>query len=196
MNVMNLAKKASANILIPLAILLLVSGCANNLPKTINDAPVPDIQYTNIKENLEKNTGKNVRWGGKIISVENTQQTSRIEILSMPLDYAGEPIPNDDYQGRFLADVDEFIDEEHYKNKTITIYGTIDSSIIKPINEHDYEYPIITVTEFHIWPKRLSRVERYPYYDPFFYPRFYGRFNRFPYHPYYRFRSRFGFYGW
>lgn len=198
MNLMKLAPITSAKLLIPLAFLLL-SGCASNLPKVIDDAPIPDIQYSQVKENLKQNTGKTVRWGGKIISVENNQQSSRIEILSMPLDSYGEPFQSDNYQGRFLAEVNEFIDEEHYKNKTITVYGTVETIITKAIDEHDYEYPLIKTSEYHIWPKRIARANRYPYYDPFLYPRFYGGFGRWPYlHPYNRFgfRSRFGFYSW
>ena len=197
MNLMKLASQSSAKLLIPLVFLLL-SGCASNLPKTIDDAPVPDIQYGEVKNNPDQNTGKTVRWGGKIISVENTQQSSRIEILTMPLDSSGEPFQSEDYQGRFLADVNEFIDEEYYKNKTITVYGTIDSSITKAIGEHEYEYPLITASEYHVWPRRVP-INRTRYYDPFWYPGFYGGFGRGPFlHPYYRFglRSRFGFYGW
>ena len=171
----------------------ILTGCASNIPLLIENKPEVDLSYESIKSNIVQYKNSHVRWGGKIISVENKSESTWIEILALPLDKFGEPLEEDNYTGRFIASIDGFIDPEHYsKNRNITVYGHIESKIIKKINDHPYEYPFINVNEHYLWPKYRAAHHHYFYY-PYPHSYYYHRLNRFrsiyPYYysPYYRF---------
>ncbi len=160
--------------------LLLLGGCASNVPMTIQNKPVPNISYSQVKDNISSNVGQTVRWGGKIISVENREQSTWVEILATRLKSFGRPGSQDKYQGRFIARIDGFLDPEYYaKDKQLTVYGQIEDELTKKIDEHAYQYPVIAVNEYYLWPD--YRRYRHPYYYPYFYP-----YRHQPYYPYYR----------
>ena len=99
-----------------------LGGCASQVPVSIESKPGPDLSYRQIKSDLSTYEGSYVRWGGRIISIENKQDSTWVEILYSPLDKFGEPSPEDDYQGRFIARIDGFIDAEHYsKGRHLTV---------------------------------------------------------------------------
>ncbi len=160
--------------------LLLLGGCASNVPILIQSSPEPDLSYSQVKENISASVGQSVRWGGKIISVENREQSTWIEILATRLRAFGRPGRNDKYQGRFIARIDGFLDPAYYtKDRQLTVYGWIEDKLTKNIDEHAYEYPVVAANEYYLWPN-YQRM-RHPYYYPYFYP-----YRHQPYYPYYR----------
>lgn len=175
-----------------------LSGCASQVPKSIQTKPEPNISYEKASQNIESVDGKTVRWGGKIISVENKHTSTWIEILFAPLGPFGEPDLDDEYSGRFIARLDGFVDPEIYaQGRRLTVYGVIESNIIKEIDEHPYQFPLVHAQEHHLWPRYLAAHQRYRYPHNYYYPYpYYSRFHRFrfgfPYYypPYYRFRFR------
>ncbi len=166
----------------------MLSGCASQVPLLIQYSPDPDISYLQVKENLSSFVGQPVRWGGKIISVENREQSTWIEILATRLRAFGRPGYYDQYQGRFIARIDGFLDPEYYaKDKQLTVFGFIEDKLTKNIDEHAYEYPVIAVSDYYLWPE--YRPLRYPYYYPHRYP-----YHFHPYYPHPYFRSHYGLY--
>ena len=125
-----------------------------------------------MKDNTAAFQNQNIRWGGRIISVENKESTTWIEILANPLNRYGRPGSNDDYQGRFIAKIDGFLDPEHYsKDRKLSIYGTIDTELVKKIDDHSYSYPLVSAKAYYLWPKNRTTRYRYPYYYNYFYLR-------------------------
>jgi len=182
----------TARFIIYLALLVL-SGCASQVPVLIKLPPNPDPEFHQVKQNVEAFQNQQVRWGGKIISVENKEDSTWIEILANPLNSYGQPGSNTDYEGRFIARVDGFLDPEHYrKDRKLTIFGTIETEFVKRIDDHPYSYPLVSAKVYYLWPE--YRFVRYQYYDPYYryydpyYPGYYYPGYYYPY-----FRDHFGF---
>ncbi len=170
----------SKYLVIYLAILIL-SGCTSNIPMLVKTPPSPDPDFQQVKQSVVTFQNQSVRWGGKIITVENKENSTWIEILASPLNHYGRPGSNTNYEGRFIAKIDGFLDPEHYsKDRKLTIFGSIDTEFVKRIDDHPYNYPLVSVKEHYLWPE--YRTARYQYYYPYYYGYYY---------PYYS--SHFGF---
>ncbi|MFT5426576.1 MAG: outer membrane lipoprotein [Gammaproteobacteria bacterium] len=153
---------------------LVLSGCASQIPVSIESRPNPDLEFHQVKQNVEAFQNQQVRWGGKIISVENKEDSTWIEILANPLNSYGEPGSNTDYEGRFIARIDGFLDPEHYtKDRKLTIFGTVETEFVKRIDDHPYSYPLVSAKVYYLWPE--YRAVQYQYYDPYYYHHGYGR---------------------
>ena len=67
----------------------------------------------------------------------------------------------------------------------LTVVGTIEDKVKRPIGEYDYVFPIVTVEGSHLWKKTtVTQFSNYPppwwYYDPlFYYPGPYYRHRRY-----------------
>ncbi len=168
---------------------LSVAGCASNIPKEISSHPEPEITYDDYLLNSGSLSDSEVRWGGDILDVENKDSYSLIEILSHELRRNGRPQENDGYQGRFIARINGFLDPEYYtKGRQFTVYGNLNQSMQKSIDDHRYTYPVIDVKQYYLWPEYTNtQLRRMP---PYGYPYFYGRY---PY-PFYGHPYWFGFY--
>ena len=171
--------------------LLFLGGCASQVPVLIKLPPEPDHSYQQVKENTAAFQNQNVRWGGKIISVENKETTTWIEILANPLNSYGRPSSNNNYQGRFIAKVEGFLDPEHYsKDRKISIYGTIDTELVRRIDDHPYNYPLVSAKVYYLWPKYNVARNYYPYNRGYFYPHYgyhYGFHHRFHHHRFFHY---------
>ena len=165
-----------------LALITLV-GCASQIPELIKLSPDPDPEYLQVKGNYDTFLGQYVRWGGKIISVENRKDSTWIEILASPLNSFGLPGSNSDYEGRFIARIDGFLDPELYgKDRYLTIFGSIDSELVQKIDEHPYSYPLVRVEEYYLWSEYRTAPDQYQHYYPYYHGYYY---------PYYRKHFRF-----
>jgi len=160
--------------------LLALSGCASQVPILIKLPPNPDPVFHQVKNNIDTFRNQYVRWGGKIISVENKENSTWIEILASPLNRYGQPGSNTDYEGRFIARVDGFLDPEHYsKDRYLTIFGTIESEFVKRIDDHPYSYPLVNTKVYYLWPEyRTARYQyHYSYYPGYYYPHYRHQFG-------------------
>lgn len=175
-------------------VLLLLAACNSQIPLLIKSPPSPDRDFNQVKQSIKTFQDENVRWGGKIISVENKQDSTWIEILASPLNSYGEPSSSNYYEGRFIARIDGFLDPEYYsKNRKLTVYGTIDTEFIRRIDEHPYHYPLLSAKEYYLWPEYQTAQYYHPYYYGHYYP-YYGYRNRFNFglgYPFYRHHLRF-----
>jgi len=158
--------------------LLTLSGCASQVPVLIKLPPNPDPEFLQVKQGVDTFQNQNVRWGGKIISVENKEDSTWIEILASPLNSYGKPSSRSNYEGRFIVRVDGFLDPEHYsKDRKLTVFGSIDTEFVKRIDEYPYSYPLVSAKEHYLWPEYRTARNQYRYH--------------YSYYPYYRYH--FGF---
>jgi outer membrane lipoprotein len=158
--------------------LLLLGGCASNVPLPIKLPPEQDINYVQAKDSNETFQGQYARWGGKIIAIENKKDSTMIEIMANSLNSYGRPSRKENYEGRFIARVDGFLDPEEYaKDRELTVFGKIEDKLVKNIDDHPYDYPLIYAEEYHLWPEYKPIHPPYPYYY---------RHHPYYYYPYYR----------
>ncbi|WP_316368064.1 Slp family lipoprotein [Candidatus Thiodiazotropha sp. CDECU1] len=162
--------------------LLLFAGCASNVPKVIGTPPASNIQVDEVQQRQQQFIDAKIRWGGDIISVENLATETRIEILSRQLDDEGKPKQESRSIGRFIARIEGYLEPEEYpKNRELTVTGTIQEVVEKPVGDYPYPYPVVAVEAYYLWPE--DKVYAHPYYyDPFYDPFYYPYWRRYPYY--------------
>jgi outer membrane lipoprotein len=75
-----------------------------------------------------------------------------IEVLQKNLDR--QQRPEDTYQslGHFLVRFSGFIDPAIYaRGRKLTVAGRVDGNVIRPLNDMDYTYPVLTAREHYLW---------------------------------------------
>lgn len=120
--------------------------------------------------------GEKARWGGRIVSVQNKEKVSEIEVFFFPSSGNGKPKTGDESQGRFKALVPGFVDPLVFeKDRLITIVGEVATSEDGIIGEQVYTYPTLNAVGYYMW-KQSSDIEvQHIGYQPFFYGApFYG----------------------
>jgi len=130
-------------------------------------------------------SARQVRWGGIILVTENKLNNSRITIVAFPLNDWGRPRIKQDSLGRFIAVVDQFLEPLVYsRDREITLTGSIVGSEVLKVGEYDYEYPLVQVEHFHLWPTvdnpNLDAPGYWPHYR--YYPYYRWPHNIIPYH--------------
>lgn len=151
---------------------LLLVGCATTSVDLIREVPPGDPQLQEVRANLEKFTGREVRWGGSIAGVENRANETWIEIVARPLDSYGRPQSGDESLGRFIAEVKGFRDPAVYaQGRLITVAGTVRSALTRSIGQYPYTYVIVDAKVIKLWEQpNPQSYYPYRYYDPWYDP--------------------------
>lgn len=155
---------------------LVVSGC-QSIPNDL-ELDVPNLSLSEVMGLPDNYQGQVIRWGGTVVKVENTDQVSRIELLAYPLNSYARPIPGQASEGRFIVQIDGFIDPLVYtQGREVTVTGTLAGSQNAMIGRFDYRYPVVRGETHKLWSPR-EEVEIVPVYrywhDPWY-----------PFHDYY-----------
>lgn len=112
--------------------------------------------------------GQPVRWGGRIVAVDNYADRSCFKILSIRLDASGRPLAEDHSDGRFIACRSGFYDPAVFAaEREITITGRIEAIELGRIGELEYPYPRLAADVVYLWPERREVdviVERHPFW--------------------------------
>jgi len=169
---------------------MVLTGCSN-IPKQITTAPLNDLQLSKVRDQVENFQNQQVRWGGEVVSVENNNDVSLVQIVQYPLNNYGKPVTTKSSEGRFIAKTDEFIDPVVFKEGTLlTFTGIVDGETVRKIDQKELTMPVINVTYMYRW-QIYPTVQRDLFYDPFYYNGFYpyhGYYDRFWYHPRFGYR--------
>lgn len=169
--------------LVYILILMLMMACSSNIPPDIREPVEAAANFTAVQANAQAYQSNRFRWAGVILGTENKQSTSWMTIIAFPVGDNGRPRITAQSPGRFIAVANEFLEPLVYSQKReITVIGKLIKTEILKIGEYDYEYPVIEVENYYLWPPRPERIDmQTPYYRP--YHPFYG-WPYFP-HPYY-----------
>jgi len=168
-----------------LFLMTFIAGCATNIPEAIRSAPEGNPRVAEVRVDVDVFTGAEVRWGGEIASVENFESLTQIEIVARDLTSSGRPLDDDHSPGRFVANIQGFLDPAVYAEKRqISIFGVVTGSQSRPIGEYIYNYPTVEVRTHVLW-QPLPERDPY-YYPPYWYDPWYDPWYRHHYwrHPY------------
>jgi outer membrane lipoprotein len=153
--------------LLPVSLLLL-AGCVTPAPQ----GEVSTLSVGEVRETTPT-TPAPVRWGGTITRVTNLESgVTQLEVVSRPLRRNGRPLHNDKSDGRFLAEVNEFLDPEIVKaGRDITVTGSVSDVQEGSVGEAVYAFPLVLVESYHYWKVQPVQTQRhFPHwnqYDPF-----------------------------
>lgn len=167
-----------------LSLTFLLYSCSSHVPPEIREALPTEIGLETVRSDIDKYISKQIRWGGVVLHVENHKDTTQLTILARPLNSYGRPSSTDVSSGRFIAVVADFLEPIVYKlNREMTFTGIIKGSEVRKVGEFEYNYPVIRVEKYHLWPEIVTTYDSpHPYwlYDPWYDP-WYDPFYPYPY---------------
>ncbi len=159
-----------------LVLLILFSGCASPIYSPIGDPTFKTPELARVRTDTETYLGLKARWGGNITRVENHQDETWVEVIEHKLSRSGHPKNDNASGGRFIARIPGFLDPAIYApNRQITIIGTLETTIERPIGEHPYTFPVVSVTQHRLW--EALKEPPIIYYESFYPPYWYSPFH-------------------
>ena len=157
----------TSNFLWMLFSILVLSACTN-IPENIRQAPPSNITPDEARLQPESFSGQMVRWGGEVIQIQNKPDYTQIIILAKPLDKDGQPENSKNYYGRFIAQIERFVEPSLYSaGRDVTVTGQFTQITNKMIGEYPYRYPVIAVDSIYLWPLPVEPDPDY-WYDPWY----------------------------
>ncbi|MFV0575636.1 MAG: Slp family lipoprotein [Vibrio sp.] len=140
-----------------LMMLLGVSACATLPPELettqplITDYQQWSTQLANSKQSDLK-TSSDVRMGGVISKLTNLEDSTRLEIVNLPISSTGRPALDVEPEGRFVAYIKGFLDPVAYKEgRLITVQGKSKPTEKGKVGQYDYQFPVIEASAHHLW---------------------------------------------
>ncbi len=148
-----------------------LAGCGSVISKDALYSVNYETDYAQVKANPERNLGKTLILGGLILENEVSDAGSTLEILKYTLDGRDEPQEPDEESGRFLVKTNRLLDPSIYEaGRLVTLVGTLVGMETRPLQKANYEYPVFSLVELHLWPEKTYYQNQYYYpyyYDPF-----------------------------
>jgi len=125
---------------------------------TGNEASVPPSTVAQTPEHF---IGRSVIWGGRVISVQNLSNSTRIKILGYPLDSSQRPQLQGSEGGRFIAIMRGYVERLNYPPGTlVTIRGHIKGTFAGHVGQAAYVFPLVQVDASHVWTAEEMRSRR------------------------------------
>ncbi|MGL4859347.1 MAG: Slp family lipoprotein [Enterobacteriaceae bacterium] len=130
---------------------LLLSGCMT-IPDAIKGGTEPPEQsFGQVKGTPGAWVGKQVRFGGQVVAVKNSQEFSLLEVVSYPLDKYARPRLNSASEGRFLIQVRHFLEPLDYSGHYITVLGTLKGTERGEVDKAPYMFLVIDAQGLQRW---------------------------------------------
>jgi outer membrane lipoprotein len=158
-------------ILCALTLVLTATGCVST-QEAANSSAATQIAFPQVKAAPDSFKGRSVMFGGEVLSARRLKEGTRIEILQLPLERSGSPAYDlMQSQGRFIALHRDFLDPATLPfGSRVTLTGEVTGSITLPLDETEYNYPIIDVKHLQVWTRAQDAA---PYFRPYMGPGFY-----------------------
>lgn len=170
--------------------MLLLAGCSSNIPLQIRQTTASNITPAEARVKADVFAGQSVRWGGEIISIENKPDYTQLTILAKPLDDDGSPQASTHNYGRFIAQINRFLEPSLYApGREISVFGIFTMNVTRMIGEYAYQHPVVVVNTLHLWPLPLALEPDY-WYDPWWYDPWYPWGLPYPYYPHHPVKAR------
>lgn len=164
----------------------LLAGCASSVPKALQEELPQAPTVRAVQGEPARYLGREVRWGGEILSLHNRAGSTEIEIYARPLSRDSEPRPDGGEGVRFIARLAGFVDPAEYSpGKRLTVRGRLAEAIMRPIGEYPYRYPVVDAQVYRLWEVYKPAPEpawyRDPYHDPWWPWGPWGPYRHWPY---------------
>src|SRR5262249_33005682 len=152
MNPMNMALRTASSIVA----LFLVSGCSspNVIPPSLTSQVDRQVDFPALKRDVASYKGRLVLVGGEVLMVKRFKDQTQITVLQLPLDTASDPISSrPPSQGPFLPIQEEFLAPAAPPPMSrVTLVGEVTGSKTLPLDEVEYEYPVLLIRSLTVWP--------------------------------------------
>ena len=117
-----------------------------------------NVTYLQVKQAPSSYKDRTIVLGGEVLSIKRASDSTRIEVLQLPLDSSLEPVRDRTKSlGRFLAVQGDFLDPATLPAGTlVTIVGEVTGVTTLPLDETEYSYPTLNVRHIKLWEPRVS----------------------------------------
>ena len=150
--------------------LLLLTGCVHVFSDEAEHLVDQTISFEQIKQSPKAYVDRYVKLGGIIASTKNTKEGSQVVVVQFNLASDDFPYEQQASGGRFLAVTPKYLDNMVFRTgRPVAVIGQVKGEKVQPLGEISYTYPVIAITEIHVW--KQSNLYPYPAYfgDPYFY---------------------------
>ena len=132
---------------------LMFTGCASVISTEALEQVDQRIRFEQILENPEAYEGRTVLLGGEIIEAQNLEEKTLLLVVQRPLCYRDRPCTGGDSEGRFIVSTPAFLDPAIFRTgRKITVVGSVEGKEVRPLDEIEYSYPVISERELYLWP--------------------------------------------
>lgn len=134
-----------------LVIALLLGACASTQPPG-QSGPTPEEISAGAAA-----TGQ-VQWGGRIVQVRNLPQRTLVEVLGLPLDQHGAPLPQGRPHGRFIVEYPGFLEPHEYAaDRMLVVRGQLAGFTEGSVGEAPYRFPVVVAEHLDLRPKEAAQ---------------------------------------
>ncbi|UAY94286.1 Slp family lipoprotein [Pectobacterium polaris] len=130
---------------------LLLSGCVTVPDAIKGTSPTPQDDLVRVMNAPQIYVGQESRFGGRVVSIRNEANKTRLEIASMPLDSGAKPLLDMPSEGRFIAYVNRFLEPVDFKDQLVTVVGPIVGTEQDAIGDKPYRYIVIDAQGYKRW---------------------------------------------
>ncbi|KML67396.1 Slp family lipoprotein [Pectobacterium peruviense] len=130
---------------------LLLSGCVTVPDAIKGTSPTPQDDLVRVMNAPQIYVGQESRFGGRVVSIRNDVNKTRLEIASMPLDSGAKPRLDMPSEGRFIAYVNRFLEPVDFKDQLVTVVGPITGTEQGAIGDKPYRYVVIDAQGYKRW---------------------------------------------
>ena len=148
-----------SSLFISLLACLALSGCVS-IPQDIqgSNSLLSGVSYQDIRQDISRFNGQEVRLGGKVLNVVNSQNETSFEVAVLPLDSSARPELGTAFQGRIIVKANRFIEPLTLKDHLVTVLGTVTGTTNGKVGEADYQYLTLSLQGYQVWQIRENIV--------------------------------------
>lgn len=133
-----------------LAVILLLAGCQHGA--TSKEPLKTAVTPLMAAHDPQAYVGYVVNWGGTIISTQNLQDATILEVLAFPLSSRGTPRVGQTAQGRFFLRSRDFLDPVDYApGRAITVKGLISGNQAGKVGQANFLFPLVRATSIQLY---------------------------------------------
>lgn len=137
-------------LLLPIVFTCLV-GCAHVISPQVRGEVDPEVALEAVFTDPKAYEGKMVMLAGVIVSAENTEAGTYIEVVQKPMDFRGRPKKSDLSYGRFFVIYEGYLDITIYSpGRGVTVAGKVMGKKVKQIGEMEYSYLVLKSKELQL----------------------------------------------
>lgn len=131
---------------------IFLAACTHPIAEESRARIDPATTLAMVSENPDAFLDQHLLIGGVVRTIESLDEGSILEIMEWQLSRWGEPLYLDDAGRLFLAKTTEALDPKIYEPGTlVTLSGIVMGSESKLSAEREYNYPVVDITEIHLW---------------------------------------------
>jgi outer membrane lipoprotein len=139
------------------SVIALLSACATG-PVFDTAAVDRSLSPSQVSAQPAAADGRTVLWGGVILATVNGKDSTRLEVLTYPLDNQDKPQRDREPLGRVLFEVRGYLEPATYAaDRMITLVGRIRGVEPGKVGESDYVYPLVSSEQLYLWPREDKR---------------------------------------